>query len=656
MDSLARPLTLRVRSSISPTIIAGYLLAYVILDWASYIHPVAPYAITPWNPAPGLSLALLLIFGLRYAPALFFAALLAEVIVRGAGGSVAELTAYAAILAIGYTAMAAFLLRVVRFDPNLRTLRDLSIFTAIVVLGAMVVAVCYVAAHVLAGAFTWTQFPEYALRDWVGEVIGVMILTPALLIHGPALSKKRRWQVGPEAILQAITIVAVLWVIFRVDAADPSKLFYLLFLPLIWICMRYGIEGATLALVATQVGLIVSVEVGGYGASSVLEFQLLMLALAVTGAFLGMAVSQWRRAQDAVLERDAELDAIVSTAPDAILTVDETGSIVAANAKAEMLFIAPESGLVGIRISTLLPELRRPLELTQDHEVRAARIDGTNFYAEVSFASVPIGGRRLHIGIVRDTTRRKEIEDKLRERERELDRAMRVAAAAEMASMLAHELNQPLTAASNYARACDLMLDGADKDPAPLAETMSRVLFEVTRASEVVRRLRNLVRGGAAKLESVEIQNLVDAPLQSLQDRLERHRILLTTQIAPTLPPCFVDRVQVEMVLHNLVVNAIDAIVDANVAERRIAIEASADAPGFVRVAVKDSGPGLSASIVERLFTPFNTTKATGSGLGLSIGRSIVESHGGRLWVEPLSSGTAFYLTLPTTPLRAPPQ
>ncbi|MBI2318130.1 MAG: MASE1 domain-containing protein, partial [Betaproteobacteria bacterium] len=426
-------------------IVVGYLFAYVLLDWASYIHPVAPFAITPWNPPSGLSIALLLVFGLRCTPVVFVAAVLAEVVVRGAGGSPIEIASYAAILSGGYAAMAAFLLRGTRFDPSFKTLRDLVIFGVTAAVGAMGVAVCYVSAHVLAGAFTWNEFPEYALRDWVGEVIGIMILTPALLIHGPALARTRRWRLSGAAIVQALSIVAALWVVFAANVTDPSKLFYVLFLPLIWISVMNGLRGATLALVATQVGLIVSLQLVGYGARVVVEFQLLMLALAVTGAFLGMAVDQWRRAQDTLRTSEAELSAVVSMAPDAILILDGAGRVIDANAAAEALFRASSGGLVGSSVAGLIPGLREPFESLQGREVRARRFDGTTFPSEVAFSSVPIGERKAYIGIVRDTTRRKEIEDRLRERERELDRAMRVAAAAEMASVLAHELNQPLT-------------------------------------------------------------------------------------------------------------------------------------------------------------------------------------------------------------------
>ena len=632
-------------------VVAGYLIAYVALDWASYIHPVAPYAITPWNPAAGLSLALLLVFGVRYAPAVFFAAVLAEVVVRGGGSSALEIATYGAILAAGYAGMGAFLLRAARFDPGLKSLRDLAVFGITAGVGAMGVAVCYVGAHVLAGAFTSEQFPEYALRDWIGEVLGIMILTPALLIHGPALVEERRWRLGGTGALQALSIVAALWVVFTAHVADPAQLFYLLFLPLIWISVRHGLKGATLALVSTQVGLIISVQLAGYDAHVVEEFQLLMLALGVTGAFLGMAVDQLRRTQDALRTSEAELSAVVSMAPDAILTIDEAGRVIAANAAAEALFRAPSGGLRGAALAALIPDLQEPIDLAPGQEVRARRLDATTFVAEVSLGRLSIGERRIHIGILRDTTQRKEIENRLRERERELDRAMRAAAAAEMASSLAHELNQPLTAAANFAQACDLMLKRHDIEPGRLAHTMERVVAEVSRAGEVVRRLRDLSRGGSARFESATLESLIEASMQTLKDRFQRHGIAVAVKLpADGLPRALVDRVQVEMVLNNLVANAVDAIASSDGAARDISIEAALHDPGFVLVAVRDSGPGLAPAIMERLFVPFSTTKPSGSGLGLSISRSIVESHGGRLWMEPQACGAAFFLTLPAAP------
>jgi signal transduction histidine kinase len=510
---------------------AAYVAAYVILDVVSYIHPVAPYAITPWNPPPGLSLALLLAFGLRYAPALFVAALLAELLVRGGGAGMPEIAFYAFILAAGYTTIAAVLVKVMRFDARFASMRDLLVFTVGVAAGTLAVSALYVGAHVVAGRFSWSDFADHALHFWVGDVIGVVVTTPFLLVH----ARRPLIRQGPtmEAVLQALAIVAVLATVFSMAHVAAAKFFYLLFLPLIWICVRHGFPGATAGLLATQIGLIVSVHLAGYATESVVEFQLLMLALAITGAFLGMAVSQWRRASQALEAREADLN-----------------------------------------------------------------------------------------------------------------RAMRVAAAAETASALAHELNQPLTAASNYVQACDIMLREIAQTPPALSDTMRKALTEVERAGEVVRRLRDFYRGGEAHREPVELARLIDESMRPLRGRFERHGIVVTQRLAPDLPTVAVDRVQIEMAIHNLLGNAIDAISDANTDVREIVVEAAREG-SVVSLAVHDSGPGVAPAVAEQLFRTFATSKPSGMGLGLAISRSIVESHGGRLWLEPAARGARFVLTLP---------
>ena len=510
---------------------AGYVVAYVLLDYLSYIHPVAPYAITPWNPPPGLSIALLLAAGMGYAPALFVAAALAEVLVRGFGASLVEATVYAAILAGGYTATAAVLTRVFRFDPRFTSLRDLLVFTVTAATGALGVSLLYISAHVIAGRFSWSEFPDYALQFWVGDVIGIVVTTPFLLVHGRALVRTQ-WRLTGEMLLQGLAIAAVLAILFNMHEA-AAKFFYLLFLPLIWICVRQGFPGASAGLLAMQIGLIVAVNLAGYTTRSVLEFQLLMLVLAVTGAFLGMAVSQWRYASQALEAREAELN-----------------------------------------------------------------------------------------------------------------RAMRVAAASEMASALAHELNQPLTAASNYVQACEIMLSRSAHGDPELSQTIHKAFSEMDRAGEVVRRLRDFYRGGESKRDRADVPDLLQESLRPLKSRLERHRVRVVERLDSSLPPVMVDRVQIAMVLHNLIANAIDSLAGGPADTPEITVEAAQDG-NAIKLVVQDNGSGIAPSIADQLFQTFATSKPTGMGLGLAISRSIVESHGGRLWLEPSPSGARFALTLP---------
>jgi two-component system sensor kinase FixL len=519
-------------------IVAAYVVAYVLLDFVSYIHPVAPFAITPWNPPPGVSLALLLAFGLRYAPSLLLATVLAELFVRGGSARVAEMLLYASILAAGYTATAAVLLKAVKIDPRFRSVRDLLVFTVAVSVSALVISLLYIGAHVLAGRFAIRDFGDNALQFWVGDVIGILVTTPFLLVHGSSLIEARP-RIRLEAILQAFAIAVVLAIVFSLPDVQASKFFYLLFLPLIWICVRHGFEGAAAGLLLTQVGLIAAVQAAGYTTESVLEFQMLMLALTVTGAFLGMVVSQWRRTSSALMAREAELN-----------------------------------------------------------------------------------------------------------------RTLRIAAVAEMASALAHELNQPLTAASNYVQASDIMLGAHATPDENLAPTVRKAFAELRRAGEVVRRLRDFYRGGEARRERVHVKDLVAEATHPLLNRLERHHIEVLDRLPSDLPPIVVDRIQIETVVHNLLANAIDAIAGSENQVREIVIDADF-VNGVVTLSIHDSGPGVSPAIVPELFQTFSTSKPAGMGLGLAMSRSIVESHGGRLWLDETAGGARFVLSLPDSEARA---
>jgi two-component system sensor kinase FixL len=216
-----------------------------------------------------------------------------------------------------------------------------------------------------------------------------------------------------------------------------------------------------------------------------------------------------------------------------------------------------------------------------------------------------------------------------------------------MASALAHELNQPLSAVASYLRACELMLRQPAEHRERLAETLSEAAAEARRAGAVVKELREFFRSGAVQLETLGVRELIDHALEPLRNRLQRHAVELRIDCARDLPRVYVDRMQIETVLHNLVGNAIDAIVSAGSGVRSLAIEAARHDARFVRVAVRDTGPGINAEIAERIFQPFKSTKPHGMGLGLALSRSIVEGHGGRLWYEPAVRGARFEFTLP---------
>jgi two-component system sensor kinase FixL len=515
-------------------IVAGYVAAYVALDWVSYLDPTRPLAITPWNPPPGLSIALLLTQGLRLAPALFLAGLAAEVVVRGLPAGLGAACALSALFAAGYAGAAWWLERRARIDPRLQGVRDVAWFVVAVAVSTVLVAAGYVAIYAAAGVIGADALAGSALQFWVGDAIGILVTAPVLLALRGGRDRARTLGSSLEVIAQGAAVVAALWAVFGLRPEDAANYFYVLFLPLIWIGMRHGIRGATLALLAIQVGIVAAVRIHGLASATLLEFQLLMATLAVTGLFLGAVVTERRRAGAALQAREVELQ-----------------------------------------------------------------------------------------------------------------RSLRLAAAAETATALAHELNQPLSAIGTYARACALLAERPEENRARLLETIRTVGTEVERAADVVRRLREFFRSGASRPERVPVDALLRAATARLGARLERHRIALRVELAPGLPPVRVDRLQIETVLNNLLANAIDAIAAADPPQRTVALRAAQPVRGAVEITVSDSGPGLPQEMMDNAFQPFVTTKPNGMGLGLAISRSIVENHGGRLVARTAVRGASFSFTLP---------
>jgi signal transduction histidine kinase len=515
----------------APAVVAGYVLAYVALDWVSYIDPIGAFAITPWNPPPGLSLALLLRYGVRQGGWLFVAALAAEFLVRGAPAPLPVLIAASLVLSIGYTCVTALLLRVLRFRADLVSLRDTAVFVVVVALACGAIALAFVALFAGSGLLPPREFRTGVLQFWIGDVLGIIVTTPVLLLVTRTRDRPS-FRPTPEALAQALAIVATLWIVFGTKLGGEPKLFYVLFLPVIWIAMRHGIEGGVFGTLAVQVGLVAAILVTGRGDGAVFEFQFLMLAVAATGLLLGAAVSE-----------------------------------------------------------------------------------------------------------------RRAIERQLREKQARLDRSLRLAAASELASALAHELNQPLSAIAAYVRACEMMLAASGPASAELKDTMDKVAAEANRAGNVVRRLRDFFRSGTAQPEKLPVSVLIDEAWATVRERAERHAIGVEIVGAPG-SAVVADRVQIEAVLHNLLANAIDAL-KLRPGDRAIRIVAAPDAPGLVRIGVEDNGPGIAAEVGDALFDPFVTTKPRGTGLGLAISRSIVDAHGGRLWHEARTPGSAFAFTLP---------
>jgi two-component system sensor kinase FixL len=270
---------------------------------------------------------------------------------------------------------------------------------------------------------------------------------------------------------------------------------------------------------------------------------------------------------------------------------------------------------------------------------------------DVQFPLLALGVTALFLGALVD--QRAKVMHQMLEQEAALQRAMRFAAAGQLASALAHEINQPMTALLSYLRAAAVLTKSPTPTNGRLATTLHKADAEAIRAIEVLRRLREFYRGDGVRLEDVDIGAVCKRVADALRDRIRRSSVELQVSCAAHLPTVVFDRTQLEIVLHNLVTNALDAL-NALVApedqSRRIEVTVYAQASD-VSISVEDSGPGISADVAERLFEPLVTSKVSGMGLGLSVSRSMLRTQGGDLWVEAARLGGArFVIRVPMQP------
>ena len=243
----------------------------------------------------------------------------------------------------------------------------------------------------------------------------------------------------------------------------------------------------------------------------------------------------------------------------------------------------------------------------------------------------------------------RESEQRLKETEGELARVARVTTMGQLAASIAHEVNQPLTAVVNNGSACLRLLANRNLEPDILRRALDEIVADATRASSVLARIRGFIKKESAEKSELDINQVIHEVLVLARRSLNENRILLDPQLKTDLPSVLADRIQLQQVLLNLIMNGIEAMVPVADRPRLLGVRSRIDESGEVLVAISDSGTGFGSE-VDRVFTPFFTTKANGMGMGLSISRSLVESHGGRLWAEPNSPhGAVFSFTLPPT-------
>jgi len=283
-----------------------------------------------------------------------------------------------------------------------------------------------------------------------------------------------------------------------------------------------------------------------------------------------------------------------------------------------------------------------------DLEHRLLMPDGSVKYirAVAHVVADPAGARRF-VGAVTDLTASKRAEEALRQSQATLAHVTRMTTSGEITAAIAHEVNQPLSAAITNSSTCLMWLEREPADVQEARDAASRCLDDVTRAADIISRIRRLFNKGTPQRTPVAVRDIVDEMIGLLRNEAERHSISIRSDLAVDCPVAIADRVQLQQVFMNLMANAIDAM-KGNASPCELVIRSKQTDDGQLQIEVSDSGPGVGEQQTNQIFNAFFTTKPEGTGMGLSISRSIIESHGGRLWVTANSGrGATFHFTLP---------
>jgi two-component system sensor kinase FixL len=531
----------RVRNSVILTCI--YVAVYVALDWISFIQALPGVGFTPWNPPPAASVALLILKGLTFAPALFVAGVVSDGLVAGFPLGVQPTLASDAIVAVVYTGVAAALRRFAHADEGLARVADvgrLLLVTGAGTLSAAVLVVTALAAiHVVPRDLWNASFRHF----FIGDLTGIIGLLPVFLTAPQAWG---RWKELPrtdrsfDLAVFAVGLGVALLLVFGSPWSKELELFYLLLLPVVWIGVRHGLPWCAIAIFVEQSVLVSTVSLLDYTNEDFLGYQILSLSIATTGLILGAVVTERQRA-----------------------------------------------------------------------------------------------------------------ERYLRQQRAEFSRVTRITTAGALGASVVHEISQPLATVATYIHVCRRLLRSEPIDLKLLERTMISAESEVRRAGEIVGRLRNFLGKTELQWSFIDLTDTARRVVGALADDAQSVGAHVRINERP-LPRIAADSIQIELVLTNLIRNAIEAVAECRDRERWVYVRLRL-IDGEVQVEVEDNGCGVPPDIAERLFEPFETSKQGGLGLGLSLSREIVKAHGGSLrWDATVMLGARFVLRLPCD-LAKPP-
>ncbi|MCX5495318.1 PAS domain S-box protein [Kaistia dalseonensis] len=471
---------------------------------------------------------------------------------------------------------------------------------------------------------------------------------------------RRQWMHHLLAI--AAVLIALLFDLAFSDIVQ-SQARYLIFVPPV--LFASGIGGLAPGITATALSIIVCVWVTpsqgdmATEVSAAVLFGLTGISVALLGEWLLRSrIRALARTRDLVA-REAHLQSILETVPDAMIVIDEFGGIRSFSTTAERLFGYSAAEVIGTNVKRLMPSpyrgnhdqyLHRYMDTGErkiigiGRVVTAERKDGTTFPIELAVGEMRSGDQRYFTGFIRDLSERQKTEARLQELQSELVHITRLTALGEMASALAHELNQPLAAISNYLNGLRRLIERTPDLSPRIGEALEKAAEQALRGGQIIQRLRSFVSRGETEKKVESVAKLLEEASALALLGVKEKGINVRLRINPQADLVLVDKIQIEQVLLNLIRNAIEAMEHC---ERRELIISDERREDMIMISVSDTGSGIAPDMAPRLFEAFATTKSHGMGVGLSICRTIIESHGGEIWVDSNpEGGTIFRFTV----------
>lgn len=441
--------------------------------------------------------------------------------------------------------------------------------------------------------------------------------------------------------------------------------FFMLLVPAVFAsAMIGGLRPALTAVAVSMIGISLVIVRSHAPLSAVwisaVIFVALGIAMGLAGGRLRQSVAEADRALLLARRGEAHLQSILDTVPDAMIVIDEAGIMRSYSAAAARQFGWTAEEAIGQNVSLLMPSpfreghddyVKRYLLTGERRIIGKGRVvvgehkNGSTFPMELAVGEMSTDAGRFFTGFVRDLTERQESERRLQEVQGELIHVSRLTAMGEMASALAHELNQPLSAISNYVRGSARLLEAAEPQTDRVRDALVQAGEQAMRAGQIIRRLRAFVAKGEAEPRVESLPKLIEEAAALALVGAKASGVRVRFEIDHDVELVLADKVQIQQVILNLMRNAIEAMADSPKRELSVITRALDD--DMVEIEISDTGPGIDPDIADQLFQPFITTKSEGMGVGLSICRTIVEAHNGRIWVQSApGEGAAFHFTL----------